>query len=404
MILVFVVLASALKPIVLFAGVYGSNLYATHREFSKLWYCPSSMDHSLLWVDAKFLMPPLHNCIIELLKCHYDPETGKVGSMPGLHIDVGDFGGSQGLRHVDKGIGDFHLIESLDTMIEYFKSRGYTLRKDLFGVPYDWRLTIVGLDSLWPRLTKLIERAFARNGNQKVTLFGYSNGAMVVQHFLNEKCSREWKNKFIEKVIYLAPGYAGAGSAVVAAWNRVFPILPFVTTEELEDSIETMPVIHAQFPNFEVFKDLPVVSGPDGKDYYPNEFLELLLRHNKLRNESYKIAQLSLDVLQNPPQDHGMPTYILYNSGIETVYGLKFNASWSERPSVVEIPGDATISAKAVEWPCNFWNRTEGAPLICMDFNMSTSPFSHQRLSTNRGVIETIFNLTNIDPWYEREN
>ena len=402
MLFLLTTLCISLKPIVLLAGVYGSNLFATHREFSKLWYCPASMDHELFWVDFRYAVPPFHNCLLELLRCQYDPKTGKVGSMPGVHIDVGDFGGSGGISHVDKGFGDWHLIESLNDMIEYFKSMGYTLRKDLLGVPYDWRLTLVGLDALWPRMTKLIERAYTRNGNQKVTMLGYSNGAMVVQHFLNEVCSSEWRQKYVDKVIYLAPGYAGAGSAVSAAWNKVFPLFPFIRSDGLEDSIESMPVIHAQFPNFEVFKDVPVITGPYGKEYFPREFPELLHEHKKVLNESYLIMKQSFGVLETPPKDHGMPTYIIYNSQITTPFGLKFRTSWDETPESVRMPGDGTITAQAVEYPCKHWSRNNGAPLICHNVNRSAPAFSHQLLSTNKEIIAKIFDLHNTT-WEEWE-
>ena len=57
---------------------------------------------------------------------------------------------------------DLEQIDRMDGLTfehyvaELLKKNGYTMRKDLFAAPYDWRLAPVGLTEYWPKLQMLI--------------------------------------------------------------------------------------------------------------------------------------------------------------------------------------------------------------------------------------------------------
>lgn len=401
MMLLFARMATALKPLICLPGIYGSNLYATYREYSERWYCPAQMDHEMFWLDSRFAIPPWHQCLFELIKCKYDPRTGKVSSADGVHIEVADFGGSGGISYADKGFGDLHLIESFDGMIEYFVSKGYRLKKDLFGVPYDWRLTIIGLDSLWPKFTKLVEKAYKKNNNQKVTLLGFSNGALVIQHFLTVIHNTEWNEKYIEKVIYLAPAYSGSGVTLEASWTKVFPLVPSLSGPVVSAAIDSLPVVQALLPNYEVFAEHPCVTGPNGEKIYPKDWKLLLKEHNRIGNMSYLMLEQAEKYLEKGPVDNKLPTYIIYNTAMTTSYGLRFKESWDEIPTSDSINGDGTVPGIAAVWPCDHWRRDGGASLICRDVNARKAGFQHDGLAHNLEIQELIWDLTNVDDWWK---
>jgi hypothetical protein len=63
---------------------------------------------------------------------------------------------------------------------------GYTARKDLFGVPYDWRTATAFIDTSHRSFCELVELSYARNDAQKVTIVGYSCGNFNLQIFLTD--------------------------------------------------------------------------------------------------------------------------------------------------------------------------------------------------------------------------
>jgi lecithin-cholesterol acyltransferase len=90
-------------------------------------------------------------------------------------------------------------------MIDFMCLKAYTIRKDLFGAPYNWLTTPVFIDAFHRPFRELVELSYAQNDGQKVTIVGYSCGGFNLQICLTTRVTAEWKRKYIEKVIFLAP-------------------------------------------------------------------------------------------------------------------------------------------------------------------------------------------------------
>lgn len=385
-------------------GLYGSNLLATYEKgFAKHWYCPKKMETDLFWVSYKFAIPPLYNCLFELMHGYYDPNTDSVTSEPGLTVDVKDFGGDQGISYVDKnGIFGHHFIESFAPMLEYFKKRGYTIKKDIFGAPYDWRLAMAGLEkNFFPKLKGLIEHAYDTNENQRVTILGYSCGGFCIQRFLTTFVSQEWKDKYVRKIIFLAPAFGGSGDTLDVAWNQYFPIIPFLSSKSIAKAIETVPAIHALFPNHVVFGDIPIVKGPSGEIIKAKDVPQFLIDHKKVTGNHINTMMKAVQISSQAPGDVGVPVLMLYNSKHETALTMHFHKGWNEEPKLENTNGDGTVPSIGPEWACNHWSGDKS--VVCFDFLNGNKKFDHQGLSTNPYVHEVIFNNTVSDNWIEKK-
>lgn len=388
--------ARSLRPVLLLPGIYGSNLYSTYDNFAKHWYCSSKTNHDIFWVNLKFVVPPIYNCLFEMMACKYDAATDKVTSADGLSVEIEDFGGENGISYVDTGVFGYHFIESFAPMIDYFKSKGYVLKKDLFGVPYDWRLALDPLrEQFFPQLKQLVEEAYSKNGNQKVVILGYSCGGLMLHNFFTSYVNQDWKNKYVHKVIMLAPTFAGSSETLDVAWNQYFPIVPFIKNDIIRNSIQHVPVINALFPNHHVFQNDTIIVDPDGKEIKAPQLQDWLIKQGKYTGDAVEIVKKNLKWLQMKPESLGLPTYMIYNSGVDTTYQMKFKSGTWDDPEFTKQPGDGTVPAKGPEYACNNWKDNNGKPIVCHDVKNPGEDWEHAPLSTNDYIHQLIYNAAN---------
>lgn len=97
---------------------------------------------------------------------------------------------------------------------------GWTLNRDLFIAPFDWRLPPTASEKTFIFWKDLIENVSAANNNQPVVLWGYSGGPQWALSFLHRMTS-EWKDKFINFFIAVSPVWSGVPFAVPAAVSGI---------------------------------------------------------------------------------------------------------------------------------------------------------------------------------------
>ena len=399
--------------------MYGSKLFATYNkdkgDTGLLWYCPRKMDDELFWVKPSLAIPPMINCLIQLLEMHIDPITKKIVSRNNTTISTHDFGGDTSVDYVDAGIFGFHFIETFDTFFSYLKGRGYTVHKDLFAAPYDWRCGVIGLDDFWPNYKSLIENATTFN-NRKVTIFAYSTGGYLTQLFLSTSplIDDQWKRKYIASVIYLAPSFGGITISFASLFRHYNPVLPFIRNTYMTNMLVGLPILYNHFPNHIVFNGTKIIFGPDGDSYGPPEMPQLLIDHKKLSGDGFEFLRRSIEISKKAPRPSGLPTIILYNSKSPTFFYLNFSKGWEQPPIVSYEPGDGTIPAKGPEWACKNWNnwndeyfypgekKNISQPIVhCINMNSTKVEFQHVPMASNKYIHQLAYNFTNYQEWTE---
>lgn len=380
-------------------GLYGSNLFATYNSWKSHWYCSNKMDNKLFWVDAKYAIPPTYNCLFEMLRVDYDEQSNKIIPQKDISIDINDFGGESSIATVDKGIPfNIHAFESFGPMLDFLKGKGYKIKQDLYGVPYDWRLAMDGFEDLYPKYQQLIEEAYNKNNNEKVTVLGFSLGCNVIQYFLAYKVSAEWKQKYIRKVIFVCPAFGGSGQTLDVSWNQYFPILSFLKSSIITETIMRTPVISALFPNHVAFGDDTIIKGPNGEKFTASQVSDFLIDHQKFTGKWAKILKLNEKYTSVRLDEVGVPTYIVYNSLISTVKGLDFSKGYNKDPSYINEGGDGTVPKTGPEWVCNQWNQSY--PVICHDiYSTDDDNFDHSGISYNPYVHRLIYEAAQEEDW-----
>ena len=436
----FLVLALSKKPIILVPGLYGSNLYVSYDKKAQVpWYCPKRMDDELLWIRTKYIIPPFINCIARLTQTQFDNDSQTLRNIPGVNITVKDFGGHASVDYVVKNHGKYNennhkkpkgiltFFDNFKSMMNHFTERGYKIRRDFFVAPYDWRIAPLFIDDYWMQLRNLIENAYNQANGQKVTFLGFSMGCFMIQQFLasqqllensrgkfingrplwtsvkdqNVIVTDEWKQKYIEKVIFIAPSFGGTLKTFDGMIRRFSPLIPFYRTEYIADMSTSIPGFYSHWPNLQIFNGLDVVRGPDGRNYTVDQLRDLVFNYSNIRPEYVPIMDIAIDLQRYAPIDIGekIPLAIIYNSRIQTTTFLDYKNGWDHDPiRITDANGDGSVPARGIRYACQNWN-AEKRNLICIDLEKDDPKmFEHGSLPVNPLVLDLIYNATNGNP------
>jgi lecithin-cholesterol acyltransferase len=389
-------LSLSLKPIVILPPLYGTNLFVNFSHADLHWYCPESATNELFWISPRYIVPPEHNCLLQLLTVFWNNATNDYSDRPNTTVFTERFGETDTIRCVDSGFFGYHFIESFASLIATFRSHGWQAGVDLFAAPYDWRLAPTGLGRFWGDLQGLIERASSLNGGAKVTLFGFSCGGFTTQRFLADHVTVTWKRAHLDRAVFLAPSFGGTGDSFYALWLKRLPILPWLPSQDLSEMVESLPVVISHLPNEHIFGDTDIIRSPFDDTYTAADLPKLLLDNAKVRPRNLPIFERARKTAGLVPSGPDIPTCVVYNSGVQTSFRWHFKKGWDRAPTPVKADGDGTILAKSLEWACRNWS-VAGGPIVCVDLYRDNVAFEHIRLTSNPYVLELLVNVS-VDP------
>lgn len=428
MLLLFIISIIEKSPIILTPSLYCTNLYVNYSKDTYVpKYCPKSMKDEILWFSPKMIIPPFINCLHHLLQVSYDPIKQQINNLPGVDYIIHDFGGISSIDYIAKSkTGKFKYYDCFKSLIDYYVNHNYSIKENFFTTPYDWRIGPHFLYDFWIQYRQLIEEAYHKSNGRKVTLLGVSMGCFLIQQFLtadrtfsmhdglfhsirDEKLivNETWKQKYIEKVVFIAPSFGGSFTYFESMINRVSLLFPFVRNEHISDMSSSLPCFHSHHPNYEIFKNYTIAKGPDGKNYTIEELDEVVLKHSNIKESFIHSLNVSLDLQKKAPMDIGenIPLAIIYNSGVKTLSFLNFKNGWNNYPTkYYEGKGDGTLSVDTFLFTCKNWSANNRA-LICIDLNnCDEKNFKHAALQNNPQVLDILYNLTSKDSGENNEN
>lgn len=167
-----------------------------------------------MWLNPQ-LMLDCPASLMEYLDIFYDSKTKSFNSIRGVSAggDVGDLRSIKVVTEPPMCAGG-----QFDQFVRYLVAiGGYTELKDLFGVPYDWRVILD--PTYWSALSlatkQLIERHTGGCSNTRASLVGFSLGCFVIIRFLKEQTS-EWRQKYIQRVIFVGAPLGGCPKAFIS--------------------------------------------------------------------------------------------------------------------------------------------------------------------------------------------
>ncbi|OHS97497.1 Lecithin:cholesterol acyltransferase family protein [Tritrichomonas foetus] len=346
------------KPIFLVPGLLGSILHGSVTE-KKRWYCPTFQDQDV-WINKMLTVPPVFNCLFDFVGLQWNNNTNEPEQVKDVNLSIVDFGGLNGVSFFDTPLLGMSFVPYYKPLINKLKTQfQYEERIDLFGIPFDWRFGVHQKSDYFEKIRQQVEDAFYLNHNEKAIMIGHSMGCYLLDVFLMNYTTAEWRNKFVDKVILLAPSFGGSFSAFYSLWTKRPPVVSILGT--FPDTIGTMGGIHAHMPNYDIFENDILLIEKDGQPKYAKDLVEVLIENGKINHDMNKILGVHEKWFSQKPSPIDLPVKIVYNSGLKTPKILNLT---NDKEEIINGKGDGIVNAEGPEYVCSYWNDIE-----CLDLN-----------------------------------
>jgi hypothetical protein len=112
---------------------------------------------------------------------------------------------------VQKGLQKLFHFRYFHDLCEVLYRHGYRDKHTLYGLPYDFRLTLdpTYRASMFEELKSVIEEAYALN-KKPCVIVGHSLGGLMLKWFLSVSVSQDWIDKYIDKCYFISVPFGGA--------------------------------------------------------------------------------------------------------------------------------------------------------------------------------------------------
>lgn len=333
-----------LDPIILVPGLAGSRLEYINQSMS---------DWKTLWIDAAKVTN--YKEWIAQLSVKYDADKETYESADGIAIRPADYGGVGGIDYLEPNMP---LVSGyFATLIKALKETGYTVGKNLFGAPYDWRLSTphtISTLNITSNLKALVELAYGLN-NRKVHLLGHSMGTAVIYEFLTRHVTPEWKEKYIASYIPTSPPLGGSFEALAHlisphAWNAI-PV-PASIIHPLALGIAG---IHWMLPNKNAFGDDRHIVTLNVSGQVTNITMKNITYPFTISNRTSlqkTVEHIFRDVNHFEPPN--VPVHVIYSNGRDTAASLTYTCKtleecWENDTMEVNGDGDGTVPIESLK-------------------------------------------------------
>ena len=380
------------NPIILVPGTMGSVLYGNINLPHTHWYCPKNVQNELIWLRKKFVIPPMINCIADWMTLIYNEKLGEPVNRPGVNIDIFDFGGIDGISFIDEEFLGVKIIPYFSDYIEYLQKNGYIVGKTLFGCPFDWRKGLALGNEYWNKMISLVEKAYNLN-NEKVVLVGHSLGGNLIHYFLSEKTTPEWREKYIESSILVAPSFGGSGFGFVSVIEQKIAFLELIGEEkDMGDLLSSLGGLHVHFLNQEIFGNTIVSYDYNEKPLTAKDFKKVCIENLKFNNNSLNLFKLNENRIIKAPQALDVPTAIIYNDALPCLRGI--NLKTKEK---LYGKGDFIVNAEGYHYACNNWKSNK--KLFCHNINSTSFSLNHISMVSDKKYVKFVLDLAMNNKW-----
>lgn len=284
----------------------------------------------LLWLNPE-LMLDCPASLMEYLDLHYDTRTKSFTSIRGVATG-GDVGDLKSIKMITEPAmcsgGQF------DQFVRFLVAiGGYTEDKDLFGVPYDWRLILD--PTYWGMLSSALKVSIERHtggcSNTRATLIGFSLGGIIITRFLREQ-DVEWRHRFIKRVIFAAVPIGGSPKAFISVCGNTDELPGYNTPcvrrflQRCSGAFLCHP-IPACFPGLKIIENLKDDDSCDVISFGVDQ-LKQAYSHRKYRNPSVLEIYTDYGDMINGLMTEGIADdvelHVVYSSVRDTTIALDY--------------------------------------------------------------------------------
>eukprot|EP00761_Pharyngomonas_kirbyi_P006282 gb/GECH01006288.1/.p1 GENE.gb/GECH01006288.1/~~gb/GECH01006288.1/.p1 ORF type:complete len:543 (+),score=122.25 gb/GECH01006288.1/:1-1629(+) len=332
-----------------------------------------------VWIDLEMLLPlrsqKLIDCFYETLRIDYNSTTGEyifpkeISVFPVEEYGTGKGGGTNGVDYFFKN--SFFGAEFLSyygKLIEHLEDHGYKRKKNLFALPYDWRVTPDYLEQFTnyeSQTIQLIENMRQSNNDRPVILVSHSMGNLLTLRFLNRR-SGAWLKKNVAGMMSVAGPWGGVNKSIrdILSGDDIIGNNWYETTFDIFDRLRVRDLAQSygalqwMMPSLTLWKDFPLVKFLEQNETFTgNDISEIMAQtgggHDIARSIYSRVKSFLPSLKPNIPMycfnGHGIPTERHYQ------YQSKDNVDFW--PKVYCGDGDGTVPWESSSGICRWWQK-----------------------------------------------
>jgi hypothetical protein len=338
------------SPIVLIPGDGASVLEVKYdRSTVPHWLCSKSSHGKWerLWVpNPTELLPRQIDCWSDKIRLQYN-ETN-VTNAPGVEIRARP--GREGLELV-RDLPNSNVYRTLCSAFE-----------DLTVATYDFRVSPRGNPQFLTQVKEMVEDAFEKS-QTKVILLTHSLGALFGHYFLTHVVDAEWKDKFIQAWIPIAPAYGGVILGLKQLISGDTGGIPWLSGKDLKDEQRSYECSLWLLPREELYQDQVLVKWKDraftAQDY---DKLFALAGFSTFGVQWDRIENLTTWSPERQLKDPNVTVYPIYGNGVDTPVQYDYTQLDREPTVVSDQAGDGTVSLSSLQAGNHWLNAQE--PLV----------------------------------------
>ena len=293
------------------------------------------------WSDS-FLMMARHESSSSSSQVHNAPGV-EIRAVPGI----------QGLNLLPSSSGG----NAYKPLVDRFAN--------LQAFTYDFRLSPAGNPQFHEDLQQLIETAFGRQDNRRVTLVTHSYGCLWVHHFLTTHVTEEWKERHIEAWVPLSPAYGGVPASLLEIVTGDTLGIPFLRPQDVRDQQRNDESALWLLPDPRLYSLDTLVETPHANytaQNYVDLFRAIYFEDGPLIYD--RVCHLTPWTNDNRLTDPNVTVYPVYGTNVSTSVKFVYNDGLQHPPSatVKIMDGDGTVVLRSLA-AGNGWSQAH-APLI----------------------------------------
>ena len=347
------------KPIVIVPGLLGSQLQARFDVPHPSKDCLIHHDWFLTYLNITEIMHL--DCWLYSMKLLYNNVTHQVSNDFGVEIRVPGFGSTETIEYLSVQ-RMFAIGKYFAPLVKYLvRYLGYTRKKDVFGAPYDWRLSPRQNSDYYKNLSALIETAYEKN-NKKVVLLAHSMGCPYTSYFLHKQ-SRYWKNKYVDSFISISGSYFGSVKSLKAIVSGdAEGYKEFINETKLREMTRSFPSFFYMSPRINNWpKNKATLVVTPNRNYTVHDYDSLFKAIG---------CDWCLDLWKNNGKNMdnfgapNVPVHCIFSSGIPTIETLMYSNKFPNvDPEIKYGDGDGTVNTFSSSG-CLKWRKMQKEPVF----------------------------------------
>jgi lecithin-cholesterol acyltransferase len=292
------------------------------------------------------------------MRLKWNPKKERLVQPPHVNIRPPSIGDVESVLSVDTLFNNIHAFPTFRILANRLVEAGYEKNKTLFGIGYDWRFGLWQGNEFWCNVRTFIERIVEETG-EKAVLAGHSMGGYFCHYFLSNETTAEWRSRYIDSTIMIAPSLGGCGGTVRAVWRKRLPFLSILGP--FEEIVNTFAALLMHMPNAELYANTTLYVHTDGRKFTGAQIWELFDEFELLSADGRAVLQHLSPFFETMPRQLDVPAAFFYNSGMRTVLGIDASNGTDRW---IHGPGDRVVNSDGVIHFCKTWKN-----VTCYDMN-----------------------------------